>query len=121
MRGYPDNNTTGIHLAKPRYPQTDRCRQQCDEKDDVVESVTVPHLFFFITLFFYSVITFIAKQIYFLTDKVALLQLTILSSPVCLCVCLWKNAHANKVSTKQPFFFNHLVKDTQHFLQFVAI
>lgn len=23
MRGYPDNNATGIHLAKPRHPPSD--------------------------------------------------------------------------------------------------
>lgn len=70
-RGYPDNNETGIHLAKPRRP-SDMWRQQRDEKDDV-KSVTILPLYFLIYYFFY-LITFIAKQIYILKVKAAPLQ-----------------------------------------------
>lgn len=53
MRGYPDNSATGIHLAKPRCSFSDMCRQQCEEKDDFVESVTILPLYYYIFFFLF--------------------------------------------------------------------
>lgn len=51
MRCYPDNNATGILLAKPRCSFSDMCRQQCDEKNDFIESVTILRLYYYIIFF----------------------------------------------------------------------
>lgn len=51
MRGYPDNNTTGIHLVKPHCPFSDTCRQHYTEKGEVSHDPTP--LFLYIYMYFF--------------------------------------------------------------------
>lgn len=89
MRGYPDNNATGIHLTKLRCPFSDRYVQHGEK--DMVESVTI------IPLYFYIIINVFYDHIHCSTDfypdgrsgsAAGSLLFKLLTNMSCVCVCV---------------------------------
>lgn len=99
MRGYPDNNATGIHLAKPRCPFSDRYVQAAIWKGwccGARHNPTTLYLVFFFILWSHSSLNrFISWWTKWLSCRLASLHiinnLFFFFLCVCLCVCVWKN------------------------------
>lgn len=117
MRGYPDNNATGIHLVKPRCPFSDRYVQAAIWKGWCCRAshdpTTLYLVFFFFILWSHSSLNrFISWWTKWLSCRLASLHIInnhfFFSLCVCLCVCEKTNNHANKFSKKTAIFITSL-------------
>lgn len=111
MRGYPDNNATGIHLVKPRCPFSDRYVQAAIWKGWCCRASHDPTTLYFVYFFF--IYDYIHRKTDLYPDgrsgsaagSLLFTSLTIIFS---FYVCVSKNNHANKVSKKTAIFMTSL-------------